>query len=202
MQLAQRKPWHTSNRWRFFRSKGLTASGEPVQLAVSRNFSTCPNHKSSTWPLSDPSISLVANFMFLQQSTEVLEPFKETMRKWAVNLNSQGICDGQDLVYLLIFSLRDVFFREAVVCVEGQQPAPPGAVHAAPPSLGAHRNEETAENSEEQTWPKLKGDGKSIWRNKMGWAEFATAKKPWSWLKLRLRERICLQGCHGQGEVH
>lgn len=29
-------------------------------------------------------------------------------------MNSQGLCDGQDLVYLLIFSLCEVFFREAV----------------------------------------------------------------------------------------
>lgn len=115
--------------------------------------------------------------MSFQQSTEVLELFKETMGKRAVSLNSQGLCDGQDLVYLLIFILCEVFFREVVVRVEGQQPAPPGAVQTAVPSPGALRNGETAENNKEPSRPELEGDGKSIWRNKMDWAEFATIKK-------------------------
>lgn len=81
-------------------------------------------------------------------------------------MSSQGLYDGQDMVYLLIFSLHEVFFRKAVVHVEGNQPAHLGAVQAALPSPGACRNRETAENSEEQTWPELRGDGKNIWRNK------------------------------------
>lgn len=55
-------------------------------------------------------------------------------------MNSQGLCDGQDLVGLLIFSSPEVFFREAGVCAEGWQPGPLGAAQAAPPSCGARRN--------------------------------------------------------------
>lgn len=110
------------------------------------------------WPLSDPSISLVANFTSLKQNTEVVELFKETMGKWAVSLDSQGLCDGQDLVHLLTFSLCEVFFREMVVCAEGWQPAPRGAVPASPMSHGACRNGENAESSKEQTQPELEGD--------------------------------------------
>lgn len=184
-----------------FRSKVLTASGEPVQLLTSRNFSTCPNHRSSMWPLSDPSISLVANFTSLKQNTEVVELFKETIGIWAVSLDNQSLCDGQVLVHLLTFNLCKVFFREMVVCAEGWQPAPLGAVPASPASHGARRNRETAESSKEQTRPELEGDGKSIWRNKTCWAVFAMTKKPWSWLKQWLRESISLQGCNEQGEV-
>lgn len=90
-----------------------------------------------------------------------------------------------------------MFFRKVVVRVEGQQPAPPGAEQAAPLSPGACRNGETAENSKEKPKPELKGDGKSMWRNKMGWVEFATTKKPWSWLKRRLKESVCKDSMGG-----